>query len=261
MNLSPSFAPSALAKRPIALGRFVGFSVAGHGAALALLIFAQSYFLSGPRLDLNQKPIHATLVRLGKQRDEKLLPRIEEPPPPPPPKTQPDAPAPEDAKPPDPPAVPIAIPNVVPPPVKAPKHEGPADSTTRRKTLFSAFNKRGKVAEEELEGDANGDPNGDSATAEGDPYWGLLQSQVKRHYDIAQTLSEEQRARLRTVARLYIGLSGQLIKTELETPSGNSLFDSAVLGAIRRAAPFNPPPDRFRKDLQRGGVALVFTPN
>ena len=38
---------------------------------------------AAPTIDLDQKPIKASLVRLGKQRDEKLLPRKEEPPPPP----------------------------------------------------------------------------------------------------------------------------------------------------------------------------------
>src|SRR5258708_16081820 len=53
--------------------------IVGVGAILAL-----SYLTLPPPMDLNQKPIRASLVRLGKPRDPDLLPQKEELPPPPP---------------------------------------------------------------------------------------------------------------------------------------------------------------------------------
>ncbi|MFP2932087.1 energy transducer TonB, partial [Pyxidicoccus sp. 3LG] len=73
---------SLLVTRPTRLSRFVVFSVVGHIAVLlAAVLYAR--FNAAPKVDLNAKPINATLVRLGKPRDPKLLPRKEQPPPPP----------------------------------------------------------------------------------------------------------------------------------------------------------------------------------
>ncbi len=243
---------SLLQARPTPLPMFVAGSVAAHvlGVCLWLLV---GWLMAGPKVDIDQKPIKATLVRLGKPRDDKLLPRKEPEPPPPAPKVQEvaiGAPAPvvdtavkiptKDAKPPE----------------KAVKKDGDA-----KKSLFDAFAKGGKQTKpEELEGEADGDLNGDSAKQEGEKYFGLLNSVVKRNYDVSNTIDEAERRRLRAEVALRIGPGGELIDVSVTRASGNELFDSAVLGAVKKAAPFSAPPEHLRDSLKKNGVAIVFTP-
>ncbi|MCP3144019.1 energy transducer TonB [Pyxidicoccus xibeiensis] len=254
---------SLLVTRPTRLSRFVGASVVGHIAVLlAAVLYAR--FSGGPKVDLNAKPINATLVRLGKPRDSKLLPRKEQPPPPVKevlaPKPAPEAPPPA----PTPAAVAVPIPGVKPEP-SAPQpapQKGEKTGEDRRKRLFGAFDKTAKAAEpEEQEGAEDGDPDGDSAKAEGERYFGLLQSQVRRHYNVADTIPESERLHLNTVVAVRLGRAGEVLDVSLTKPSGNDLFDSAVVTAVRKAAPFSPPPDHLRDTLQKSGVNLSFRPN
>ena len=79
---------------------WVAVSVLIHGGAVGGVVYAQT--LKPPRVDL-QEAIPVELVRLGKPRDPKLLPRLAPPPPPaPPPPAQPPPPAPPVAEPPPP---------------------------------------------------------------------------------------------------------------------------------------------------------------
>src|SRR5258708_27878170 len=205
--------------------------IVGGGAILAL-----SYLTLPPPMDLNRKPIRASLVRLGKPRDPDLLPQKEELPPPPP-KTEGSNRAPTPEKPPQ-PAVPIPIPGVKPanaPPAPAPKQNGERSESERRKQLLGAFNRTAKSTRiRELEGQLDGDPGGDSATAEGERYWGLISSQIHRNYDVSDTIPAEERIRLKAQVLLFIGRSGGVLRVQLLQSSGNDLFDNAVLTAARK---------------------------
>ena len=250
-------AHSLFVKRPTPLGRYLVISLGVHVVGVAAVLVLGP-LLHGPALDLDQKPITASLVRLGKPRDQKLLPRKDEPPPPP---QEVKSAAPAAVDPPKPPDA-VAIPKVKP--TEAPKQQkiaGQKQGQPRKNALFGAFDKFAKPKpDEELEGAEDGDPNGDAAKAEGDQYWALLSAQVHRNYDVSQTISEEERMHLRAQVALYIGRAGQVIKVQLVKPSGNELFDSAVIGAVKKASPFSPPPEGLRDSLQRTGVVLEFRP-
>lgn len=243
---------SLLHDRPTPLPLFVAASVAGHVLAVALWLIT-GWILAGPKVDLTQTPIKASLVRLGKPRDEKLLPRKEEEAPPPKPKVE------EVAVPtPAPPDTAVKIPTKDAKPEKADKKDGAKDA---KKSLFDAFAKGGKQGKaEELEGQADGDPDGDSAKQEGERYFGLLNSVVKRNYDVSNTIDEAERRRLRAEVALRIGPGGELLDVAITKGSGNELFDSAVIGAVKKAAPFSAPPEHLRDSLKKSGVAIVFTP-
>lgn len=230
----------------------MGYSLGAH-LLLVVLVFVGGSWFSPPPLQLDQKPIQARLVRRGKPRDERLLPRKEQPPPPPPKKVE-EAP---------PPAAPAKGPEPVPAPGlgAAPKEAARTGADgERRKKLFGAFDRVSKSRPEELEGEADGDELGDAARAEGERYWGLLTAQVRRHYDVSQTLSDGERLRLRAQVLLKISRAGDVLAAELAKPSGNSQFDNAVLLAVKKAQPFSPPPDHLRATLQKQGVVLEFTP-
>ncbi len=253
-------AQSLLAGTPLPIRRFLLGSVVAH-AVLFAAIGASSYLHLGARIDLNQEPIKASLVRLGKPRDPKLLPRI------------PDAPQEAEEKPPTPeppkaeepkPVLPLPDAKAISPPSKKPTERSNAD---RRRQLFSAFNRSSKVAGsrtaatiEELEGQPEGDPNGDSATQEGERYFGLLKAQIQRRYDVSQTIPEQDRLHLKAQVILQIGRTGEVLKAQLASSSGNELFDNSVLAAVKKASPFSPPPEHLRQDLQRRGIALEFRP-
>ena len=133
----------------------------------------------------------------------------------------------------------IKIPTKDAKPEKAEKKDGAKDA---KKSLFDAFAKSGKQGKaEELEGQADGDPNGDSAKQEGERYFGLLNSVVKRNYDVSNTIDEAERRRLRAEVALRIGPGGELLDVSITKASGNELFDSAVIGAVKKAAPFSAP--------------------
>jgi colicin import membrane protein len=250
--MATSTAPvSLLVRRPdAAFVRFVFWSTLLHAVIFGLAV-VWALIHETPAIDLNQTPIKATLVRQGRERDEKLLPRIEEAPPPPQ-----EQKAPEPVAPPEPPKVAAPAPAPTPAPPKA-KQAGEKQGDKQK--LFGAFDKAGKKPTE-LTGAADGDPQGDAAKAEGEAYYARLQSQIKRYYDVSDTIPDAERIRLVAQVAIFVNPSGQLDRARLARASGNDLFDSAVMTAVKRAAPFSPPPPHLRDPLQKYGVVLQFRP-
>ncbi len=245
-------APSLLRPQPSRLMPYLVGSVVGHAVVVGLFL-AFSFAFSGPPMELDQKPIKATLVRLGKKREEKLLPRKEEPLPPPP-----KAEKAVEVKAPEPAAVKIPTKDAKEAPKPKDKSDGAKDA---RKNLFAAFDKTARAGKvEEPEGEEDGDKNGDAAKAEGERYFALLQNVVHRNYDVSDTIAEAERRTLKAQVALRIGVHGELLDVKLSKSSGNDLFDDAVMGAVKKAAPFTPPPDHLKDALKKDGVAFVFTP-
>jgi TonB family protein len=252
-------AQSLLAGTPLPIKGFLLGSVVAH-VVLFAAIGVSSYLHLGPRVDLNQQPIKASLVRLGKPRDPKLLPRIPDPPA----EAEQKAPTPEPPKAEPPKPMPVPDTKAVSVSPSSKQSDRGAD---RRKQLLSAFNRTSKAGGsrtaatiEELEGQPEGDPYGDSATQEGERYFGLLKAQIQRRYDVSQTIPEQERLHLKAQVILQIGRTGEVLKVQLATSSGNELFDNSVLAAVKKASPFSPPPEHLREALQRRGIALEFRP-
>ncbi|MDC0709755.1 energy transducer TonB [Stigmatella sp. ncwal1] len=258
MTLHPAVSQSMLAARPSRVGLFIGLSVAGHVLLLAIaMVYTQ--LTSRPKVDPNPPVIRATLVRQGKPRDPKLLPRKEQLPPPPKEVKAPPAPPPQTPPPVE--KVSVPVPGLQPAPPPAPQ-KGEASSEDRRKRLFGAFDKTSQkpTEPEELEGAEDGDPDGDSAIAEGERYYALLSTQVRRNYNVADTIPETERLHLKAQVQMRLGRTGEVLETRLVATSGNDLFDSSVLAAVKKASPFSPPPDHLRDALQKQGVVLEFRP-
>jgi colicin import membrane protein len=253
MTALASAAPvSLLARRSEAtFAKFLFWSGLVHLALFSLaLVWAKLH--EEPAIDLDQKPIKATLVRQGTPRDEKLLPRIEQPPPPP---VEQKAPEPVAAPAPPKTVAPAPVPTPAPPKTKQ-AGEKKADP---RQTLMGAFDKMSK-SKPDTTGAADGDPHGDSAVAEGEAYYARLRSQITRFYDVSDTIPDAERIRLTAQVAVVISPAGQLERARLAKSSGNDLFDSAVMGAVKRAAPFAPPPTHLRDALAKYGVVLQFRP-
>ncbi len=230
--------------------------VAGSIAAHVLLI-GLALGLSGasenPLELMQQKPVVARLVRLGTPRDPALLPRKEELPPPPPP----------------PPPQAIPLPGVAPTPSTAPAEKNPPvksntaeeDRAKARSRLFDAFAKS-SAKPGPVYGSPDGDPEGDSESgSEGERYFGVLLSKTRRNYGVTKSIPQEQLKRLKAVVVIYIDAQGRLLRDpQIQKSSGNSLFDSDVLMALRKAAPFGPPPPHLLQSLKTVGVAIEATP-
>jgi TonB family protein len=243
---------SLLVRRPEGmLIKFLFWSAVVHAALFSLAI-VYAKFHEEAAIDLDQKPIKATLVRQGKERDEKLLPRIEQPPPPPV-----EQKAPEPAPTPAPPKTVAPAPVAAPAPPKS-KQAGEKKADPRQ-TLMGAFDKMSK-SKPDTTGAADGDPSGDSAVAEGEAYYAQLRAQITRFYDVSDTIPDSERIRLTAQVAVVISPAGQLERARLAKSSGNDLFDSAVMAAVKRAAPFAPPPTHLRDPLSKYGVVLQFRP-
>lgn len=256
--MHPAVANSLFVRRRSPVAGFVVVSVAAHVVVVAAAVLV-GMLNRPPPLVLDQKPIKASLVRLGKERDKKLLPRKEEAPPPPkevvkaPPPT-PEPPAPVK------PAEAVPIPGVKPPEPAPAKQAGTKTGEAPKRSLFDAFSKAAAKPDEELEGASDGDPLGDSAIQEGERYYGALLSQIRRYYDVSSTIGEQERMHLRAQVLFRIGRGGELLDVKLAKQSGNDLFDSAVVSAAKKAAPFAPPPDHLRPALSGEGILLEFRP-
>jgi TonB family protein len=227
--------------KPDDFGRFLLISLAGHAVAFMLFI-GVNLVLAGPAIDLSAQPIKATLIRRGVKRDEKLLPRKEEQPPPPQQKQ----------------SVPSAKQDLFKALDKFQKNPSPSKSDGKN-NLFDALKSTAKTAEQP-EGDPNGDDNGDSATQEGERYFGLLASLVHRNYDVSSTIPDAERIRLVAWVVIKIGKAGELLKVDLTRSSKNEQFDQAVLAAVKKSAPFPPPPEHLRVKMQSDGVQFNFRP-
>jgi TonB family protein len=231
-------------------------SLAAHGAAIALFVW-------GDLLMLGEKPaprevITAHIVRKGPKKPENALPVIE-----------------TSATPVDSGAAQIdtrAAPTPAPvPSTMAPKLDpkAPQQPTTQKREVAQNLlgildrtkDTRRTGRQREAWGDPNGSVDGNSDTArEGDLYLTMLQEKVRKAWDLPAVIPAQERIRLTARVVLYLTPTGGIRDLQLETPSGNGLFDSSLLQAIRAAAPFGVPPAAFLTIYTQQGVGLNFRP-
>lgn len=232
---------------------FCGVSFIVHIAFV--IVWAVSSFQRAPAVDLDENVIKTRLVKLGKQRDEKLLPRLDASRPPPP-VNQKGPPQPEPPK------------DKEPEKQPEPKPEEPKRSAAdilkdfakeeEKPSLDSLINDR--IGEPLDEGHEQGSELGTDITGRmKTDYNDLLQAKVKQAYVLPTTLTDEERVRLWTNLFVKVGDNGELLDVRLSPPSGNAAFDSAVLSAARKAAPFPPPPIQLRA-FYRDGVGMKVCP-
>lgn len=248
---------SALFPRRERLWPVVLVSVAAHAALVALAMLHRP----APRLDLEQKPIVAKLVRLGEKRPQQLLPRKEEGAPPPPAAPRQPSPAPTAApSPPSPRAAPE--PKASAKALPRPPAPAPAAASGRGDVLASVLSrvKRDRALSDPVYGDPQGDPGGDASEAgEGDRYLALVERALRDSYVLPATISERDRIRLKATVVLYLDADGQVLRHAFESRSGDAAFDAALERAIR-AARIPPPPAELRSKYRTEGLGVVYRP-
>ena len=201
-----------------------------------------------------RKPIIARLVAQGKPRDQRLMPRKEQPPPPPAsaPRSSPETKSPPAQ------STPAKVAPAAPRP-RAPSRE---ELMQRALASVSAATERehSKAPPEEREGEETGSPDGTAATAEeGDLYFAKVQAEILSHYAIPSIISERERMALKAVIVAWIAPDGSLLRYQFDRRSGNTQFDAALERAIKASRIPAPPPERARA-IRDEGVALEFTP-
>jgi colicin import membrane protein/protein TonB len=226
----------------------VAASVAVHAAVGSLALVNRP----PPRLDLDQRPIVAKLVRLGEARPKELLPRKDEAPPPA------AAPEPAPAPAPAPAAAPVSVPG--PKAVAAPRAARPAAAErsaqpraggTRLASVLS------QLKQEMQAGSPDGDPLGDSSEAVGDQYHALVVQALRQNYRLPPTISERDRLHLTGTVVLFIDGDGRILRYEVTRKSGNPIFDDALERAVRDTR-FAPPPAASRDAYRRVGLEVQF---
>jgi TonB family protein len=82
-------------------------------------------------------------------------------------------------------------------------------------------------------------------------YYKTVQDQIKKAWSFTGGSND-----LTATVDFAIGPDGALIGAKIGASSNDSSFDDSVIRAIRRAAPFPPPPDKFRDQFSSGIKAL-----
>ncbi len=99
-------------------------------------------------------------------------------------------------------------------------------------------------------------PGTGSAGIQQDPefllYYSSVQDKIKKAWNFTGGSSD-----LTAVVDYAIGSDGTLTGVKIAKSSNDPAFDDSVLRAIRRAAPFAPPPEKYR-DQWSGGVEATF---
>lgn len=85
-------------------------------------------------------------------------------------------------------------------------------------------------------------------------YTEMIKRKIRSNWDLPKYLTE---VSLTTQIELRINPDGSIFYKNIHSSSGNDLFDSYVLKAIERAAPYPPPPDEAKIYIQKGGFVLT----
>lgn len=232
------------------LGGFIALSLGLHLGLAAGWLFFPDLTPRRP-INLDDAIVKTKLVKLGKPRDEKLLPRI-----------------PTSAPPPD--ASKKAPPTEEPPtkdnPQKtAEKQPSAADildkfkKDNQKRDVNDIINER--IGEPDDEGQLDGDRDGVALEGEiKDAYFARVTAAIQRAHQVSTTISPEELVRLRAVVEFKIGEDGTISDVRIRDSSGNDVYDNGVIAAAKRASPVPAPPPPVR-DLAARGVAVNVCPS
>ena len=214
-------------------------------------VWAYFTFAQKPPIDLSQAIVKTHLVKLGKPRDEKLLPRL--PTSAPPPKADKQAPPTPDKP------APLK-------PAEQPTEKKPSaadilskfESEQARPDINELIDKR--IGAPTDEGQEDGDKLGTELTGALQASYGArLVAVLQRAQQISATITDEERVRLKAQLNLQIDAEGNVVKAWVDPSSGNAVYDNDVVAAAKRASPLPAPPLQLREQFA-SGVAFNICP-
>jgi protein TonB len=211
-------------------------SAAAHAGLIILLIIGGLVKDSGGREHVKI----TALLKKGKERPKDWLPRKEAAAAPAPPKNARPS---KEAKKTD---------------SKARKTPSRVDYSRDMGSALASLAKEG-AKEDEGEGSPNGVDEGTALIAEkGNEYMTKVYSAVKGQYSVPEIITERERQFLAATVVITINAKGQIKNLTFEKRSGNQVYDSAIEAAIRRAAPFPPPPPELVDKYSSEGIGIDF---
>lgn len=218
-------------------------SVAAHVAVFgAWIAWPES---NTPRVDLDEAIIKTRLVKLGKPRDEKLLPRLPTAPPPPPTESKPQPVV-------EPPKTPDTLPNPNPTPTPS-----AADILNKLKSESEKPRDLSNLIKDRLgeptdEGRPDGDAEGAALVGEVTAsYFARVQARIQNSMEVSSVLTDEEQVRLRAVLCIKIAEDGTVTNVNVKS-SGSQIYDADVTAAARRASPVPAPPLPARRQAGEG---------
>lgn len=224
----------------------VSFLLHGAGVGAAMYVGRQR---PAPRLD-NAIPVQ--LVKLGKKRDPKLLPRkVQEAQPPPPPDEGIKLDTGDKAKPPEPKEK-----TKKPPQAKEPELSDAAKRMLDQSKIDEALKR--------IE-DPEGDPSGSEYGTTTDPtnaaagYQLEIGQVLQANYRLPQAIPASQRQFLRASVVLFIERNGRIARYEFVERHPNTLFMGA-LEQLLSSITLPPPPKDLASQVKEGGIEVIFRP-
>jgi TonB family protein len=202
-----------------------------------------------PAINLDDAIVKTRLVKLGKKRDDALLPRL------------PAAPAPPSA-------------DKKAPPTLEPDKTNPQPDSSKKPTAAEILEKlkddqkpsdvrdliKQRIGEATDEGREDGDKDG--VDLEGEikaSYFARVAAHIQKRMEVSSVITDEERVRLRAVLSMSIAEDGTLADVKIQTSSGSTVFDNDVLSAARKSSPVPAPPPPVHA-LAASGIALNFCP-
>lgn len=232
--------------------QFFSGSLSVHIVILLLFIAVGTWFDSRPRIVFNS--IQAKLVKLGKKREKRLLPRIVK-------KTQPVVKNKIKDK-----GNSLKKKEVAKKKLEKPKTKVPEKKKSLENLLAGAMKEIEKDAraEESDEGRKDGAKDGDvtdpTLAAKGNLYARKVAGIIRSNWNIPSLISKKDLQSLRSTVFFRITFSGEVYNVSIATKSGNSLFDNSILEALTKTGKLPLPGDKkLKKMILKEGFECPFT--
>lgn len=256
------------------------YTVLGISLLVHLLIFiifgTNLFFQSSRRIEFESIP--AKLVRLGEEREKKLLPRITKP------QTAPktekkEQPAPKETvkkveekkKTEDPKPNSLKKPEEKKsskPAEKAPETKKPKAQSLDELLAGNVIEKIRKDARAEVsnegakDGVADGEVTDPALALKANMYARKVAQLIRGNWNIPSIISQSELKNLKTEIFFRITFDGGIYDIKIGNSSGNKIFDSSVVEAIRKTGKLPLPEDKeFRKLVLKEGFVCPFSAN
>ena len=241
-----------------------------------LIVFASGlWFAESHKIEFEF--VQAKLVKLGEERDKKLLPRITQPKPAPKSekkdeKTEPKKEEKAEVK-----KKPEGKENSLKPkeepkaaekkkPEEAPKEEKKKPSSLDELLAGDVMEKikRDARAEESKEGAKDGVEDGDvtdpALALKANMYARQVSKKIKENWNIPSIISADERKKLMTRIYFKITFSGEVYDIKIKSSSGNPVYDSSVIEAVKKTGKLPLPDDKnLKKLVLKEGFECPFT--
>ncbi|MCK5808292.1 TonB C-terminal domain-containing protein [bacterium] len=232
--------------------RFFSGSLGVHVLLFLILLALGAWIESQPRIVFHS--VQAKLVKFGKKREKRLLPRIVK-------KTQPVVKNKIKDK-----GNTLKKKKIVKKKLEKPKTKVPEKKKSLENLLAGAMKEIEKDAraEESDEGHKDGAKDGDvtdpTLAAKGNLYARKVSRIIRSNWNIPSLISKEDLQSLQSIVFFRITFSGEVYNISIATKSGNSLFDNSILEALNKTGKLPLPTDKkLKKIILKEGFECPFT--